>query len=215
MLILNPKMTLLYCLLQGATLGLVAGATPGTLQAYLITETLAGGWRRSLPLIFVPIASDTPIIILTVFILDQLPAVALRVISIIGGLFVLYLAWGFWAQWRKTKAAVEAEARPPTDKQPHSFGKAAAMNLLNPNPYIYWTFVIGPLLISAISESWLHAILFMVGFYGIFMGTMIGFIAIFHLTRRLGPRVVRGIQLVSILIMVVFGGILLREGIFP
>jgi len=86
--------------------------------------------------------------------------------------------------------------------------------LLNPNPYIFWTFVSGPILISAIERSWWHAIVFLVGFYGVFMGTMVFFIILFHQTRRLGPRVVRFIQLVSILILVLFGGILIKEGIF-
>ena len=42
-------------ILQGSALGISAGAAPGPMQAFLISETLSGGWRRSLPLIFVPI----------------------------------------------------------------------------------------------------------------------------------------------------------------
>jgi threonine/homoserine/homoserine lactone efflux protein len=203
-------LTPIFFLFQGSALGITAGATPGTLQTYLITETLSGGWRRSLPLIFVPILSDTPIIILTTFLLGQMPEVMLRVISLAGGLFVWYLAWGLWQQWhRNIDPKVEIAANTP----PRNFWKAVAMNLLNPNPYIFWTFVIGPLLISAIEQSWWHALAFLLGFYGVFMGTMIGFIALFHQTRRLGPRVIRSIQLVSILILVTFGGILIKEGI--
>jgi threonine/homoserine/homoserine lactone efflux protein len=179
------------------------------MQAYLISATLSGGWRRSMTLIFVPILSDTPVIILTTFILKQFPPVVLQAISLIGGLFVLYLAWGFWKQWNET-APTKSNS---DDIKDRSFGKAVAMNLLNPNPYIFWTFVSGPILISALEESWLSALAFLGGFYGVFMLTMLGFITIFHQTRRLGPSVVRGIQIASIGILVIFGGILIREGL--
>ncbi len=196
--------------LQGSALGMSAGAAPGPMQAYLISETLSGGWRCSLPLIFVPILSDIPCIILTTFILRQFPASVLQAISIIGGFFVLYLAWGFWKQWREPPS----EIKPSTTAQRRSFGKAVAMNMLNPNPYIFWAFVSGPILIDALELSWLYALAFLVGFYGVFMLTMIIFIALFDQTRKLGPKAVRVIQLISIIILVIFGGILIKEGIF-
>ena len=204
-------MTYIALFIQGSALGITAGATPGPLQTYLITKTLSGGWRQGFPLIFVPILSDLPIVILTTFILGQMPELFLRIISFVGGLFVLYLAWGLWQGWRKCPHPDEPES---SDSQPRSFWKAVMMNLLNPNPYVFWTFVIGPLLINAIEQSWGHALAFLLGFYGIFMATMILLIVLFHLTRRLGPRSVRAVQLVSILILVVFGGALIKGGFF-
>ncbi|HBX69858.1 MAG TPA: hypothetical protein DEH25_10905 [Chloroflexi bacterium] len=197
--------------LSGAAIGLTAGATPGILQTYMIAETLSGGWRRGLPLIFVPLLSDTPVIILTTFILRKLPPVAIQGISIVGGLFALYLAWGLWQQWQKTgKNESPAASQLPSQ----NFWKAVTVNLLNPNPYLFWTFVLGPILLSAIEQSWGHALAFLMGFYGVFLGTMVVLIALFHLTRRFGPRVIQTIQLASILILVIFGGLLLKDGIF-
>ena len=195
--------------LQGSALGISAGAAPGPLQAYLISETLAGGWRRAMPLIFVPILSDTPIIILTTFILKQFPAIVLDIISLVGGLFVLYLAWGFW---QRLKTSSPNSIYTP-EVQHRSFGKAVAMNLLNPNPYVFWAFVSGPILIGALEQSWLHGLAFLTGFYGVFMLTKIIFILLFHQTRRLGPKVVNGIQLISIIILVIFGVLLIADGI--
>ena len=122
--------SLIPLFIQGSALGISAGAAPGPMQAYLISETLVGGWRRSLPLIFVPIISDTPIVVLTTFILNQLPESVLQVISLVGGIFVLYLAWGFWKQLQETHAHLNASQQISR----RSFGKAVAMNLLNPNP---------------------------------------------------------------------------------
>lgn len=195
--------------LQGAAFGFTAGATPGPLQTYMISETLAGGWRRSFPLIFIPIISDLPAIIITTFLLGKFPLWILQIISLIGGFFVLYLAWGLWKQW---KAASHKSANIP-ELQHRSFRRALVMNLFNPNPYIFWALVLGPILINLIHQSWLHASVFMLGFYGVFLGTELAIIILFHQTLRLGPRVVRSIQLVSILILVVFGGLLIKEGI--
>jgi len=205
-------LTPLSLLIQGSALGVTAGATPGTLQTYLITETLSGGWRRSLPLIFVPLFSDTPVVILTTFFLAQMPDSMLRIISFTGGIFVWYLSWGLWNQWRRNNTNTSTEKTSTATAPTGSFWKAVFMNLLNPNPYIFWTFVIGPLLISAIEQSWWHALAFLLGFYGVFMATMIGFIILFHQTRRLGPGVIRAIQLMSIVILVIFGCVLIKEG---
>jgi threonine/homoserine/homoserine lactone efflux protein len=87
------------------------------------------------------------------------------------------------------------------------------MNLLNPNPYIFWAFVSGPILINALEQSWRHALIFMIGFYGVFMLTMIAFIGIFHQTRRLRPGIVRGIQMTGIIVMIIFGCILIMDGV--
>lgn len=202
-------MTLLSLFIQGSALGITAGASPGPLQTFLISETLSGGWRRSLPIIFVPILSDAPVVVLTTFILKQMPDIVLQGISIIGGLFVFFMAWELWQRLRVN--GIDDSGTIASSQR--SFGRAVAMNLLNPNPYIFWTFVSGPILIEAIEKSWGLALAFLLGFYGVFMATMIALIALFHQTRKLGPRVVHTIQLFSILILVVFGGILIKEGL--
>jgi threonine/homoserine/homoserine lactone efflux protein len=142
--------------------------------------------------------------------LNQFPESVLQAISLVGGIFVLYLAWEFWKQLRETQAHLNESQQ----KSRRSFGKAVAMNLLNPNPYIFWAFVSGPILINAIDQSWLHVLAFLAGFYGVFMLTMIAFIIIFHQTRRLGPKVVRVIQIFSIFVLVIFGALLVKQGLF-
>ena len=85
--------TFLSYFLQGAALGFAAAITPGPFQTYLISESLSGGWRRGAPVAFAPLLSDLPIILLSLFLLNQLPESFLRVISTAGGAFALYLAW--------------------------------------------------------------------------------------------------------------------------
>ncbi|HIE24941.1 MAG TPA: lysine transporter LysE, partial [Anaerolineales bacterium] len=87
-------------LLQGITLGFAASAQPGPFQTYLITQTLANGWRKTLIAAFAPLVSDGPIIILAVFVLKQMPESLQRFLYIAGGIFILFLAYSSFQQWR-------------------------------------------------------------------------------------------------------------------
>ncbi|MCA9938709.1 MAG: LysE family transporter [Anaerolineales bacterium] len=202
-------MTPLEFFLRGAGLGLTAAGAPGPLQAFLVSESLAGGWRRGLPVILAPLISDAPIILVMTFLLDQLPAAITRGLSVVGGLFVLYLAWGVWRQLREPTAAT-----PAPEARVSSLRRAVAMNLLSPGPYLFWGLVNGPLLLVAWRQSAAHATLFLLGFYGIFLAGMAVMVGVFHQARRLGWRVRRGLMFVSMVVLVVFAGILLRDGLF-
>ena len=200
-----PPASLLTFFIQGAALGLSAAASPGPFQTYLISESLSGGWRRGAPLAFAPLITDLPIILFSLFILNQMPPYFLRIISLAGGLFVFYLAWGLWRSWRQSAGMEEFEPARPGSSLP----RGVIVNFLSPGPYLYWGLITGPILLSALKQSALDAASFLVGFYGIFILCLLGLAYLFSQARRLGPRVVRALLLVSILILVVFGGLLI------
>jgi threonine/homoserine/homoserine lactone efflux protein len=77
---------------SGLSLGLSAAASPGPYQAYVIGLALRSGWRRALPAAFAPLVTDGPIIALVLLVLTSVPPMFLRVIQVVGGVFVLYLA---------------------------------------------------------------------------------------------------------------------------
>ena len=91
----------LVYLIQGAALGLSAAAAPGPFQTYLISQTLLGGWRRGAPVAFAPLFSDPPVVIIVLLLLDRIPPGFIIIITLTGGLFALYLAYGMWRQWRE------------------------------------------------------------------------------------------------------------------
>jgi threonine/homoserine/homoserine lactone efflux protein len=153
--------------------------------------------------------TDLPIILLSLFLLDQLPENFLRVITLAGGAFVLYLAWRLWENWRKGSDEIKLDS----EQSSGSFWRGALVNLLGPGPYLFWALVSGPLLLSALRTSILAGAAYLIGFYGVMVLTLLGLAILFHQTRRLGPRVVHGLLLVSIIILVVFGALLLRQGI--
>jgi len=199
-------------LVQGAALGLTAATAPGPFQAFLISESLAGGWRRAAPIACAPLISDAPIVLITLLVLKQLPPLLLRGLSLAGGLFVLYLAFGLWKRWRAGAGQV-AEADRGRLSAPGILWRAALINALGPGPYLFWTLVNGPILIAALNQSPLHGGAFLIGFYGIMVGALLTLIGLFHQARRLGPRVVRALLLASIVILIVFGGVLIGQGL--
>lgn len=197
-------------ILQGAALGFTAAITPGPFQTYLISESLSGGWQRGGLVAFAPLLSDLPIIFLSLFLLNQLHENFLRIISIAGGAFALYLAWRLWIGWRKGAHPPDADA----NSSKGGLWRGVIANFLTPGPYLFWALVSGPLLLSALRQSILFGAAFIIGFYGIMVLSLLGIALIFSQARRLGPGVVHTLLLLTIIILVILAGLLLTNGIF-
>jgi len=202
--------TILTFFLQGAALGLTGAITPGTFQTYLIAESLSWGFRRSAPIAFAPLISDLPIIFFSLLILNQLPEYFLRVISLAGGLFALYLAWKIFSSWRSGTAVQTNDGQPAEG----SLKRGVIANFLTPGPYLFWTLLSGPILLEASRQSIAFGASFLVGFYGMMVSGLLGIALLISQARRLGSRVVRGLLLVSCIILVIFAGILITQGLF-
>lgn len=202
--------TFLSYFLQGAALGFAGAISPGTFQTYLISESLSGGFRRSAPIAFAPLISDPPIIFLSLLLLDQLPDYFLRVVSLAGGGFALYLAWRLWSAWRSGTAI-------PDDGEQQSKGslrRGVIANFLTPGPYLFWTLVSGPILLEAGRQAIALGASFLIGFYAIMIISLLGIAFVISQARRLGPKVVRSLLLLSSFILVIFAGILIKQGLF-
>lgn len=198
---------ILQYLLQGMALGLPASATPGPFQTYLINQTLSRGWRRTAPLTFVPLISDIPVVITITFLLNQLPKNFLQIISVIGGIFVLYIAWDLWKQWRtRALSALHGSSKLETSG---GFRRGLLMNLLSPGLYTFWALVSGPILVSALQESWILGAMFLLGFYSTLIGGFLGIVIVFNQAHRLGSSFVQNLMLLSIVVLTIFGAILL------
>jgi threonine/homoserine/homoserine lactone efflux protein len=191
------------------TVGLAATGAPGPLHALLLSLTLQNGWRRTLPAAFAPLISDGPIILLVVLVLTQTPAWFLRALQIAGGLFILYLARGAWTAFRQAAGDLEV----PAGTGQSGLLKAGFMNLLNPNPYIFWATVNGPILIRAWRVSPWHAAAFLLGFYGTFITLLMALIALFGWAGGLGRGARRLMYGVATIALTGFGLFLLVSGV--
>ncbi|MBE2224148.1 MAG: LysE family transporter [Anaerolineae bacterium] len=188
-------------LTRGLVLGFSAAAQPGPFQAYLLSQTIANGWRRTLLAAFAPLLSDGPIILLVLLVLTRTPDWFLNGMQVLGGLFLLYLAWGAYRSYKNTVSL----AVPPVNVTNQSIVKAALMNGLSPNPYIFWGTIGGPLLIAGWRQSPTHGLSFMAGFYVMLIGGFMAFIALFAIAKNLDPRVSRVLSVASALALLFFG----------
>jgi len=197
-------------LVQGLTLGFAAGAQPGPFQAFLIGQAISRGWRRTLLMGLAPLVSDGPIVALTLLLLSQVPAWFQRALQIVGGFFILYLACNAYRTWRN----FQTDAPPALPSRNNDLLRAATMNLLSPGPYIFWSTVIGPLVIQAWEVSFWSA----VGLVGIFYAAMLSLnmfvIIVFGQAARFGNQVRKAMLGLSVLALGGFGMYQLWQGIF-
>ena len=196
---------MLALIAQGIGFGYAAGSLPGPFQAFILSETLQRGWRHSIWLIFAPLLSDGPIIAIVLLLLRGASDNFLRVISAVGGTFILYLAYGLYGQIRRGDfEAMLAPAEGGAAATPWSaLRKGVGINALGPGPWIFWGTAMGPLLVDTWRTSPVHAVVFVVSFYLTFMLSLSGMILLFHQVRRLGPGVVRGALVVGLVALIV------------
>ncbi|MCX6550849.1 MAG: LysE family transporter [Acidobacteria bacterium] len=188
-------------LLLGATYAFAAAVQPGPFQAYLISSTLAHGWRRTLPALLAPILSDIPVICLVLLVLTQVPPLVVILLRLAGGLFLLYLAAGAFTSFRTYHV-------PPVDgaaAQSRTVLKAAMTNLLNPNPYLAWSLVLGPLLLQAWRANPAYGIGLLMSFYVTMVVSTAVILIPFAGARALGPHVNRAMVGLSAVALAAFG----------
>jgi threonine/homoserine/homoserine lactone efflux protein len=200
---------MLIFLLRGAGFGLAAAAQPGPFQAYIISQALEQGWRRTLPSAFAPLISDGPIILLMLVVLTRVPVRLVQLLHLASGVFILYLAWGALRSWLQFNVATLTHGT--TQRQ--SVAKAAVMNALSPGPYIFWSLVTGPVLLAAWQESPGSGLAFLCGFYAAMIGCLALVIILFGTARRLGSTVTRALLGLSIIALTGFGLYQLRLGL--
>jgi len=197
-------------LAQGFSLGLPAGALPGPFMAYLFSKSIQNGWRRTLPAALAPLFSDAPIIIVMVLILTRMPPLVLVIIQMIGGCFILYLAYQAFQTF--LKGADEIEIRDEQNAEPQSLVEATTMNLLNPNPYIFWGTAGALVLVDGWQRSPVLGASFLLAFYVTMISVSATLIVIFGVARRFGPRVIRWLSGASAVALFAFGMVQLVTG---
>jgi threonine/homoserine/homoserine lactone efflux protein len=197
--------------LLGATYAFAAAVQPGPFQTYLISSTLTRGWRRTLPGVFAPILSDIPIVSLVLLVLTQVPPSVVNVLRLTGGLFLLYLACRALAAYREYEPP---QAGPPAHAT-RTVLEAAFVNLLNPNPYLSWALILGPLLLEAWRAAPAYGIALLVSFYVTMMASTAVILLPFAGARALGPRVARAMVGASALALGAFGLYQLWVGAAP
>ncbi len=184
--------------LQGLTLGLGAAAQPGPYQAYLLAQSARNGAVRTLPVVLVPLVSDPPVIAVVLAVLAQVPAGLLRALQVGGGAFVAWLGVG---ALRAARRPAPAEAHAP----PRGFLRAVLVNLTNPNAWMFWSLVGGPILAASWRVERARGLAFLAGFYLLLLGGNVLLVLLAGEAGRLGPGFARSLGGVSGLALLAFG----------
>ena len=196
-------------LLYGITFGLAATVQPGPFLAFIISQTLRKGWRRTLPAVFAPLLTDGPIALLAILVLFHFPSLWLQWLRIAGGIFILYLAWNAFRSWKNYSGPLQL-----TDSSGKtSLLQAAIVNVLNPGPYLGWSLVMGPLLLKGWRESHLNGIMLVTGFYGIMVISLTLIIMVFYFAGNTGTKINRTLVGITALALAAFGLFQMLTGI--
>ena len=184
---------MLEYLLIGCGFAFAAAIQPGPLQVFLLSSVVQKGWQRTLPACFAPLLSDGPIALFAILVLNRIPETMSRILQAAGGIFLIYLAWASYKQW-KQQTATEATTN---DLVPRTLMQATTINILNPNPYLGWSLVLGPAVLAAWHQSSMSAIVLIIAFYITMVAVLALTIFLFGTTRFLGSSGRRTLILIS------------------
>jgi threonine/homoserine/homoserine lactone efflux protein len=201
-------MKILEFILSGATLGLVAGVSPGPILALVISETLKYGRKEGMKVAFVPLVADIPIVAFTLFILAHVARynTILGIISLLGAGFLGFLAF----ESIRTKG-IQHELNPARFR---GFWKGVTAGLISPHPYLFWLLVGSPMVLKAYGTSLWAAVGYVAGFYVCIVGAKLIVAWLSDKSRNLlGTRGYIWVNRILGLILIVLAVYLVRDGV--
>ena len=148
-----------YYLSFGLVMGVTAGLAPGPLLTLVVSETLQHGISAGVKIALAPIISDAPIVIAILLVMGQVSNFNdfVGVLSLLGGFYVLYIAYDSARFKESTNHNAGARTK--------SITKGVLANVLSPHPYLFWLAVGAPTIIKSASVSSIAPALFIAGFY--------------------------------------------------
>lgn len=180
---------MIYYLLNGAGLGLTAGLSPGPLMTLLLAESLRGGWPAGFRVSIAPLVTDSVLVGLALLVAAPLPPWGIAVISVVGGAILM---WMGWSTIRSRPAEPMAGGEPsPSEASAtgNPLGKAIATNILNPQAFLFWLTVGGPVLRGSFEQSGVTGpLIFMGAFFAVMIS--INFVLAFSISR--GRHLLKG-----------------------
>ena len=191
-------------------LGFTAGISPGPLLTLVLSSTLERGFWAGVRVSIAPLLSDGPILAIALLVLKDLPSAWLTGITLVGGLFVIWIGVQTVRSSRgelRTEDAVRGGAAV-------DLRRGALVNVLNPHPWIFWLSVGGPLLVG----TWRQAPALAIGFLAVFFTLLVGCkVALAWLTaagrRFLTGRWYRLLLAGSGLLLIGLGAVLVGQGV--
>jgi len=195
---------MLGAILIGAGYALSASLQPGPLQAFFLSRVAEHGWRRTLPAAFAPLVSDGPIALTAILLVHFLPDSFHAYLQLAGGFLLLFFAREAYLSFR-SEGIDQPDESLPSSSTPKTVFQAALVNLLNPNPYLGWSLVMGPAVLAAWSESPGLAAALLLAFYTTMISSSMVIIYLMGRASLLGPQARKSMALISTILLVGLG----------
>ena len=130
--------------LAGITLGIVEGVKPGPLLTTVIKETLTNGFKGGIRAASAPFFTDGPLILFSIFLAGYIADQPLLFggIAVLGSIFLTRMGMECFNPVIPDIDATDVDLT-------QSLKKGILTNLLNPNAYIFWLLIGGPLMATA------------------------------------------------------------------
>jgi threonine/homoserine/homoserine lactone efflux protein len=144
----------------------LSGLIPGPLLALVISETLKHGTKEGIKVAASPLITDLPIILVTILVMSRIANIdyLLGIIAFGGSIFLIYLGY---------ESLSYKATNTDTSSQTSVIKKGIIANLLNPSPYVFWFTIGAPTIIKAYCVSLINAVLFIVVFYTVLIGSKV------------------------------------------
>jgi len=154
-------------LISGIIIGFAAAASPGPLLALIFSETLKYGKIEGIKIAVSILITELPIALIVLFILSNSLKYGfiMGIISLFGACYLIYLGV---KNLRVKKSVFEVECA-----EGNGLKRGVIVNLLNPNPYLFWLSIGGPIIFKSLDLHASATVLFMLGFYTLLVGSNI------------------------------------------
>jgi threonine/homoserine/homoserine lactone efflux protein len=194
--------------ISGLFFGLTAGISPGPLLALVFSETLKYGKNEGIKIAIAPLITDLPIILFVLVVVSHLAKYSflIGVLALFGAGYLLYLGY---ENLRVKDIELEVE-----EVKKDALKKGIITNMLNPNPYLFWLSIGGSMIIKSLTINVSAAVLFVVGFYGLLVGSKICIALIVEKSRLfITSRYYRYVIRFLGIVLIVFALIFVKEGL--
>jgi len=195
-------------LISGMIFGLAAGTSPGPVLALVFSETVKYGRKEGVKIAISPLITDLPIVLFVLLILSNLMkySFVIGAISLFGAFYLIYL--GF------ENLRVKIDVFDVEFAKEDALKRGVIANFLNPNPYLFWLSIGGPMIFASLDIHISATVLFILGFYSLLIGSNIGIALIvenskFFIESKYYLYVVRALGIALVLFAVIF----VRDGL--
>ena len=193
----------LESLVSGIIFGFAAGTSPGPLLALILSETLKYGKMEGIKIAISVLITELPIALFVLFTLSNLAGhgLIIGIISLFGACYLIYLGI--------KNLRIKTDVFEVESAEEDGLKRGVIVNLLNPNPYLFWLSIGSPMLFKSLNLHASAAVLFMLGFYSLFVGSNIGIALIVEKSKlfiesKFHLYVVRALGIALILFALIF-----------